>query len=348
MAEFAKYSFNRAHAYGYAVLAYWTAWLKVHYPIEFFTSVMSTVKADRIPEFVTEARRMGFAILPPDINESGKDFTAMPLGVRYGLEAIKSVGEKAVAKILDTRPYTSFEDFRARSGVDSGVTATLARIGAFDSLVANRHGLETLLAREKSGVADQCIFKIDPMEMPNAIGVLHGLPCAFDWDREPVPINKRTGKELKRKPIPKRCTKACRNYTAPPPFDLESVGPYTEEDIRNIEMEVLGIHLSSTPFDALPADDREVCAAEADRIEDGPEGSYMIAGTLSKARKHTDRNGKDMGFLGVVTERNELDVVVFNKQWEKYKPYLKVGTLLYLEVIKNERGISLAFATPAQ
>jgi DNA polymerase-3 subunit alpha len=91
MAEFAKYSFGRAHAYGYAVLAYWTAWLKVHYPVEFFTSVLSTVKAERIPEFVSEARRMGFSILPPDINESGENLHRQGLNVRYGLEAIKGI-----------------------------------------------------------------------------------------------------------------------------------------------------------------------------------------------------------------------------------------------------------------
>lgn len=341
MAEFAKYSFGKAHAYGYAVLAYWTAWLKVHYPIECFTALLSTVKQDRIPEFISEARRIGFQIAPPDINESGRGFTAMNLGVRYGLDSLKGVGEAALKTILPGQPYTSFEDFRERSGADAGITRTLARIGAFDSLGVNRRGLETLLEAEKTGDSTRCQFKIDPIQVPNAIGMIHGLPCVFDWDNEPAPVNPRTGKTLKKKAPPKKCTKACRQYLAPEPLDPAKVEPYTEEDIRDIEMEVLGIHLSSTVFDRIPEEDRDLLIRQAEALDNGPEGSYFVAATLSKVREHTDRNGHKMAFLGVVTERSDLDVTVFSKAYEKYKPNLKVGKLVYLDIYKNSRGYTL-------
>lgn len=341
MAEFAKYSFNRAHAYGYAVLAYWTAWLKVHYPVEFFTSILSTVKQERIPEFVTEARRLGLKVLPPDINESGHGFKPIELGVRYGLDSIKGVGEAAMKLIAATQPFTSFEDFRERAGVDSGKTATLARVGAFDSLVENRRGLEKLLLDEKTGDATKCVFKDETVSGPN------GLPCTFDWDNEPEPVNPRTGKKLKRKPIVKRCTKGCRNYTKPEPLSIDTIAPYTAEDIRDIEMEMLGIYLSSTPFDAIEDPvDRELLQQEAAEIEDGPQRDYLLAAIITKARKHKDQHQREMGFLTLVTEKNDLDVTVFSKTWERYKANLRVGTLAIVEVTKNNRGYNLLSFMP--
>lgn len=340
MAEFAKYSFGKAHAFGYAVLAYWTAWLKVHYPVEFFTAVLSTVKQNRIPEFVSEARRMGFQVLPPDINESGQGFSAADLGVRYGLDSLKGLGEKVLEKILPAQPFTSFEDFRERSGVDAGKTLLLARIGAFDSLGHNRRGLETLLLAEKDGTATQCQFKNPEVSGPN------GLPCTFEWEGEPLPVNEKTGRTLKPRPIPKRCTKACRQYLAPLPMDPEGVEPYTEADIRDIEAEVLGIHLSSTVFERFAEEDRELLREQASAIDHGGEGIYYLGATVSKVRSHIDRSGKTMAFLGLATEVADLDVVVFGGDWAKYQNNLKVGALGIFEVHKNSRGISLKYMTP--
>jgi DNA polymerase-3 subunit alpha len=343
MAEFAKYSFNRAHAYGYAVLAYWTAWLKVHYPVEFFTSVLSTVKEERIPEFVNEARRMGFSILPPDINESSTSFTAHGLGVRYGLKAISGLGDAACEKILAGQPYSSFEDFQGRSGVDRGVQATLAKIGAFDSLVPNRRGLETMLLMDKTGESARCQFKTD---LPNPEHPFN-LGCSFDWASEPAPINPRTGKTLKKKDPPKKCTKACRQYLAPAPLDIATIEPYTDVDVRTIEMEVLGLHLSSTPFDQITnVEDREVLTAQAEEIIDGPEGIYLLAVVVNRVRKHIDSNKNEMAFLSLATERSDLDVVVFSKTWEKFRNNLTTGDLRIVEVIKNERGMNLAAVYP--
>lgn len=77
MEEFAKYSFNRAHAYGYAVIAYWCAWLKVHTPLAFLTAILSTVDGKRLPDFIEEARQRGFVPLGPDINTSDRRFSVV-------------------------------------------------------------------------------------------------------------------------------------------------------------------------------------------------------------------------------------------------------------------------------
>jgi DNA polymerase-3 subunit alpha len=348
MAEFAKYGFGRAHAFAYAVVSYWTAWLKVHYPVEFLTAALSTVDKDRAFDFVAEARRLGVTVLPPDINESGVGFRPGVLTIRYGLDAIKGVGSKAVADLTVGQPYNSFADFIERKGknANSGVVLTLARVGAFDSLEPNRRALVERLEATKSGESAKCVFKTEDKVLLSAfIGVgprtdeamANGLPCQFAWDREEPPINPKNGKKLKLKPVPKRCTKACRNYTAPEPIDPATVPNYSDEEIRQIEAEMLGGHLSSTPFDALPDDLREELYEQAQAALSGPEGLYNVCGVLTKVRKHTDRNGRDMGFLMITTEAAELDVVVFGDHWELYQSSLALGSLVLAEIRKTYR-----------
>ncbi len=337
MAEFAKYSFNRAHALGYAVLSYWTAWFKYHYPAEFLTAVLSTVEQERIPEFINEARRLGLAVLPPDINCSGKSFKAEGNAIRYGLLGILGVGEKAVETIVEHQPYASFDDFRAimkdhSQAVNSGTIKLLAKVGAFDSLHPNRRQLVVQLERETSGEDVRCIHKDDSAHGPN------NLPCVFDWASEPVELTAK-GRAKKRKPIPARCTKACRNYTPPKPLTVE-VDPYTEFDIQDIEKELLGIWLSSTPFERFAKEDLEQCST-AEEVEKGPEGTYLVAILLKTVRRVVDRNNKPMAFMTVQTQMGDLDITVFHSGWSVYGSILKSGNLGVAYIKKTDRGINL-------
>lgn len=347
MAEFAKYSFNKAHAYGYAVLAYWCAWLKVHYPVEFLTAALSTVTTDRIPEFIKESRRLGIKVLPPDCNQSGIGFKVVSnLEIRYGIDSIKGIGEAGALGVMEGQPYYDFEDFLARKGsaANAGVVRLLARVGAFDTLYPNRRGLETRLLEEQEGLDSMCVNK--SLTFINE----HGLPCVYDWASEPEPVNPKTGKKLKQKPVPKKCTKACRQYQAPEAKDHSGVQPYTEQDIREIEQEMLGTYLSSTPFDRLDPEERAMLIEEAERVDIGPEGSYMLAAIITRVKPHKDRSGNPMGFLDLSTEVSDLSVVVFNADWDRHhlkKGLFKPGTLCYVEVIKNPRGYNLRAFLPA-
>lgn len=342
MAEFSKYGFNKSHAYAYAFLAYWTAFLKVHYPVEFLVAAMSTVDKDRVPEFVKEAARIGVAVLPPHINHSGSGFSADPdtCAVRYGLDSVKGVGAAAVADLQGGQPYADWDDFETRKGpkANAGVVALLARIGAFDTLVPNRRALEQKLADRKSGADTQCAHKD-----PDATGAPNDLPCTFDWSTEPAPVNKRTGKKLKPKPPPKRCTKACRQYTAPPPPAYDDIEPYTDEDVRQIEHGLLGTYLSSTPFDRLDPEDRAVCQANAERLTNGPNGHYIVAALITSVRPH---RSKPMGFLGLETETSTLSAAVFSDAWEAERPRLATGQLCLVELRKTDRGLNLAAYQP--
>jgi DNA polymerase-3 subunit alpha len=365
MAEFSKYGFNKSHAYAYAFLAYWTAFLKVNYRREFLTAVMSVLSADdkdRVPEFVKEARRSLVGILPPDINASGAGFRPDPdtYAVRYGLDSVKGVGAKAVADLQAGQPYTSWEDFEARKGpkANAGHVALLARVGAFDSLGYNRRGLEARLLAAKTGDDARCVHwseaqPLSPLssevrEQRDGVMYSHLPPacCTFDWSTEPAPVNQRTGKKLKPKPPPKRCTKACRQYTAPPPLQIESVEPYSPVDIRNIEHEMLGVHLSSTPFDDLDAHDREVCRSQAEHLATGPNGTYYVAAIVASARPHTARSGDQMGFLNLETEISTIRVAVYRDAWAVEQRRFVKGGLCLAELRKTDRGFSLVTYQP--
>ncbi len=159
LVPFADYAFNKAHTAGYGLVAYWTAYLKANYPAEFMAALLTSVKDDkatsngpgRLSVYLNECRRMGIKVLPPDINESDSDFTPRGSDIRFGLSAVRNVGENVVASILTTRRahgrFADFPDF-LRS-VEIGVCnkrtiESLIKAGAFDSLGHTRKGLVTV------------------------------------------------------------------------------------------------------------------------------------------------------------------------------------------------------------
>ena len=118
--KFAQYAFNKSHAAAYALISYQTAYLKAHYPKEFMAAVLSSFsgKTENVVKYVAAAKRGGIAVLPPDVNSSGADFTAVPEGIRFGLAGVRNVGAGVVAAIMEERhasgPFTSLQDFCLR------------------------------------------------------------------------------------------------------------------------------------------------------------------------------------------------------------------------------------------
>lgn len=338
MAEFSKYSFNRAHAYAYAVLCYWTAWFKFHYTPEFLTAVLSTVDKDRIPDFVNEARRMHFKVLPPDINESGKGFTPYDTSIRYALDGITGIGESAVNAIVQGQPYASFEDFMERRGskCNAGHIRTLAAVGAFDSIYPNRHKLETVLDHEADPDSERCQHW-----KPGYSGGPNGLPCIFDWSSEPVEFTK-TGKPKKARPLPTKCFKGCRRYTAPDKYDPE-VEPYTEMDIQDKEMEHLGVWLSSTPFDRIEAKDLEMCHT-ADTLMKGELGEYMLAAIVTRVKEAKTRYDKEYAWVSLFAQTGTVEAVCWSETWKGtsqnpgLSSWLRKDCLVICIVRKKMRG----------
>lgn len=147
MALFAEYGFNKSHSTAYAYLAYQTAYLKAHYPVEFMAATLTADmdSTDKIVKSINECRRMGITILPPDINHSGEEFDVVGDSIRFGLKAVKGVGSAAISSIVESRnkggPFTSVEDFLRRVDtrkVNKKAIESLIKAGAFDSLGITR------------------------------------------------------------------------------------------------------------------------------------------------------------------------------------------------------------------
>jgi DNA polymerase III subunit alpha len=140
--RFAQYAFNKSHAACYALISYQTAYLKAHYPREFMAALLSSFsgKTENVIKYVAAAKRGGIPVLPPDVNSSGSDFTAVDEGIRFGLAGVRNVGEGVVSAIVDGRteggPFTSLQDFCVRvdpRALNKRTIEALIKAGAFDS-----------------------------------------------------------------------------------------------------------------------------------------------------------------------------------------------------------------------
>ena len=166
--QFGEYGFNKSHSAAYALVTYQTAYLKAHYPIEYMTSLMST-SPDDVSILINDARQEGIDVMPPSINRSLYDFTIEGKRIRFGLSAIKGMGEKAIEKIIEARgdgDFSGLRDFLERvdrSVVNRGVLESLARAGAFDEIHPNRAQLccsvETLVEMARGGGGGGGVFR---------------------------------------------------------------------------------------------------------------------------------------------------------------------------------------------
>ncbi|UGT63563.1 DNA polymerase III subunit alpha [Nocardia asteroides] len=146
---FAGYAYNKSHAAGYSLVMYWTAFLKANHPAEFMAALLTSVgdDKDKSAVYLADCRRRGIRVLPPDVNESAATFTSVGADIRFGLGAVRNVGEPVVAEVLRARgtgPFTGFGDYLTRAGGVRKVAESLIKAGAFDSLGYPRRGLHEI------------------------------------------------------------------------------------------------------------------------------------------------------------------------------------------------------------
>jgi DNA polymerase-3 subunit alpha len=145
---FSGYGFNKSHSAAYALIAYQTAWLKTHYPVEFMAALLSnTTDQDKIAIFLNECRRLNIKVLPPDINKSGQEFTLDKNAIRFGLGAVKNLGDAAISQILDNRPYNDIYDL-VYKGMSKAILETLAYAGCLSEFGSRKsiiHSLPTIM-----------------------------------------------------------------------------------------------------------------------------------------------------------------------------------------------------------
>jgi DNA polymerase-3 subunit alpha len=195
---FSDYAFNRSHSAGYGLLSFWTAYLKANYPSEYMAALLTSVRDDKDKSalYLNECRRMGIKVLPPDVNESDSEYTPIGSDIRFGLTAIRNIGENVVASIINNRKaksrYDSFGDFLTK--VDAIVCnkksiESLIKAGAFDSLNHSRRGLMMVFLEALDAVSEtkraESIGQFDLFGAANSTsvsGVVLDIPSP-EWEK---------------------------------------------------------------------------------------------------------------------------------------------------------------------
>ena len=196
---FSDYAFNRAHSAGYGLLSFWTAYLKANYPTEYMAALLTSVRDDKDKSalYLNECRRMGIKVLPPDVNESDSEYTPRGSDIRFGLTAIRNVGENVVNSIISNRiakgKYTSFGDFLSK--VDALVCnkktiESLIKAGAFDSLKHARKGLMMIYLEAIDAVSEakraEAIGQFDLFGVETSASTVDGLAIDIplgEWEK---------------------------------------------------------------------------------------------------------------------------------------------------------------------
>lgn len=306
MAGFAEYGFNKSHSAAYAVITFRTAYLKAHYPVEFMAAVLSSEinNTDKIAEYVDECRTLGMEILPPDINISEGLFIVDKGNIRFGLSAIKGVGQGAVESMVETRQksgeFKSLADFTRRVDtrqVNSRVIDALIKAGAFDSFGLKKSQLLAMAADAlKAGQSAQK----DKLSGQTTFFDLFGDAAEGLGDKEIEPPD-----------IPE----------------------LLEKELLLSEKEVFGFYLTGDPFAAVAPLGRVFSTHTMSSILEAADNTTCrIAGILTGYKRHITKKGDYMAFLTVEADNVSADVTLFPKAYEEYHQRLKIDDPLFMIV----------------
>ena len=304
MLSFAKYAFNKSHATAYAIISYRTAYLKAHYPAEYFTALLTSVldNAGKVREYIADATHFGVRVLPPDINTSGETFTADGSNIRFGLLAIKNVGRnfaKAVIKSRSAKEFLSFDEFISRMidyDLNKRTVESLIKCGAFDSLGVPRSALM------------QCFESIIESEHDRSRNNIVGQMDLFSQSL---------------------VASGSVKYKYP------DVPEYSAKELLLLERESSGMYFSghiidsySKHLDVISPDKISEILESISEEEIGRSGRYKdksrvkIAGIITAKRTKVTKNGSVMAFLTVEDRYGDIDVIVFAKSYEKFSGIL--------------------------
>lgn len=309
MAPFAEYGFNKSHSAAYAYLAYQTAYLKAHYPVEFMAATLSADidNTDKIARSINECRGMGIEVLPPDINQSGQEFKVVGNSIRFGIEAVKGVGASAIESILKSRntdgSFTSVENFLERVDqrkVNKKVVESLIKAGAFDSLGISRAGAMELANRFFNGSSRNY-----------AIRAL-GQQSIFGGIKEET---------------------------------TENLQEWSETELLRHEKEALGFYITGHPLTKYATELENVGAkktSELEELEDRKE--VMIGGMLRDIKRiQTKSKAEIMAYCTLEDAEGSIEVIVFPELYRNRLSLLQKDTPLLIKgaVDKTEKGVKI-------
>jgi DNA polymerase-3 subunit alpha len=288
---FSDYAFNRAHSAGYGVVSFWTAYLKANYPTEYMAALLTSVRDDKDKSalYLSECRRMGIKVLPPDVNESNAEYTPRGQDIRFGLAAIRNVGEGVVASIKAARTskgdFASFGDFLAK--VDAQVCnkktiESLIKGGAFDSLEHPRKGLMTIHL--------EAIDSVIETKRAEAIGQFD----LFGGDS----ITQVAGLDIE---IP--------NFE------------WDKATLLTFEREMLGLYVSDHPLLGVEHilrsnTDMSISTLLAD--ESAPDGMVTLGGLITSVQRKVSRQGSSWAIVTLEDLEGAVEVLFFANTYNQY------------------------------
>ncbi|HLN93962.1 MAG TPA: DNA polymerase III subunit alpha, partial [Thermoanaerobaculia bacterium] len=309
---FARYGFNKSHAVAYALVAYKTAYLKAHYPIDFLAAALSAEigSTDGIVKVVGDCTEMGIPVLPPDINESRKNFAAVGSAIRFGLAAIKGVGDQAADSILqerEKRPFTSFTDLAHRLDphlVNKRTLDALICAGALDSLGKNR----ATLASASERVVAQAARRREEAEL----GQTNLFAGGSDGDATDV---------------------------------FREEPEWTLEEKLTKEKEVLGFYVTGHPLTKYAEDIDRFADARVQELVSKVDQTVRIAGVLVNVKKQKIKKGVNEGktMLKATLEDTTggVPVCVFASLYEKVASWIRADLPVLMTAIAREAGGSI-------
>ncbi len=322
MVGFAKYAFNKSHATAYGILSYRTAYLKAHYPAEYFSALLTSVldNAAKVREYIADAARFGVAVLPPDINESAQSFSTDGSRIRFGLLAIKNVGRLfANAVIAERRKgrFTTFDSFVSRmidSDLNKRTLESMIKCGVFDSLGTPRSALiavyesivESEHGKQRSNITGQMDFFSSAASTGPSVG-----------------------------------------------YKYPDIAEYPMRELLLLEKESSGMYFSGHMIDSyknhvdkLKVDSiADIVLSFAEDADDGTERKYKdrsevaVACIINEKKTKITKNGDTMAFLSVEDRLSEMEVIVFARQYKQYSELLSEEAAVYISgTVSAEEG----------
>ena len=310
MIDFAKYAFNKSHAAAYAVVAYQTAWLKYYYPVEFMAALMTSVidNSTKVSEYILVCRQMGIQILAPDINESVGVFSVSDGAIRYGLNAIKSVGKPVIEELIREREaggsFKDLADFIDRTSgkeVNKRTVENFIKAGAFDSFGANRRQMMMIYGQMMDDAAQK--------KKKDFAGQMSLFDFAAEEDKASFKVK------------------------------IPDVSEYSKEDLLAFEKEVLGFYISGHPLEEyeeqwkngishVTTDFLPVEEGELPKVHDGERA--IVGGMITAKTMKATKTNKMMAFLNVEDLVGNVEVIVFPRDYEKNAALLNVDSKVFV------------------
>ncbi|TXL62853.1 DNA polymerase III subunit alpha [Aeromicrobium terrae] len=317
LVPFSDYAFNKAHSAAYGVISYWTAYLKANYPAEYMAALLTSTKSDKDKSaiYLNECRRLGIQVLPPDVNESSSNFTAVGEDIRFGLSAIRNVGDSVVAGIVAGRDekgaFTDFADFLDKVPVhvcNKRVLDSLIKAGAFDSLGHQRRALTT--------IAEDAVDQYSDLKRNAAIGqdsLFGGLDDGYNGVTITVP----------------------------------TMPEWEKTQLLAFERDMLGLYVSDHPLLGLEhvlkaSSDCTIGELVAD-LERGDGSTVRLCGLVTGVQRKLSRKGDTWATITLEDLEGSVDVMVFPAAYQLAAPALVPDTVVVVKgrVRRSDEGLEV-------